>query len=80
MPLTRKQHRFMVEYLVDRNATQVALRILSNELLWRGLALAGFVTSVALCDEPSANTPSNPELGVDGWPKPRFSSNTIQPL
>ena len=48
MPLTRKQHRFMVEYLVDRNATQVALRILSNELLWRGLALAGFVTSVAL--------------------------------
>jgi len=25
-----------------------ALRILSNELLWRGLPLAGFVTSVAL--------------------------------
>ena len=26
MPLTRKQHRFMVEYLVDLNATQAALR------------------------------------------------------
>ena len=27
MPLTRKQHRFMVEYLVDLNATQAALRV-----------------------------------------------------
>ena len=26
MPLTRKQHRFVVEYLVDLNATQAALR------------------------------------------------------
>ena len=26
MPLTRKQHRFMVEYLVDLNATQAAVR------------------------------------------------------
>ena len=26
MPLARKQHRFMVEYLVDLNATQAALR------------------------------------------------------